>query len=299
MNLKYISNNFHHETSEKMKEITFTLIRKKYPEVTAETFDSFKILELNNLQITHIDNLEVLSHIEELSLSYNLISKIENIEFLSNLRVLDLSNNHISGISLKESLSLIPKSLESINLINNPCCEDEITLLEFQNRFPSLGIIVGITNEEDNEDELNFQDGSDDDKTDQAEDSHENTIVSEIDIFKYRHLNADDVLKSLVERKCYQKPRDFNLESTVSKLNDECESALGVLKPRHKFGNIVTNNSISIGDRESKFNDLYNLSKENHHDTNDFMDRLRDNSLELRNNRMPVKLIQLETKINL
>lgn len=109
------------------------------------------VLSLPNLNIHEIDGLEIVSHIAELHLSHNHIKEIENIEFLGHLRVLDLSYNDISAASLRESISRLPKSLTSINLMNNPCCEDEQVLCELQDAFPSLGIIVGYETINENE----------------------------------------------------------------------------------------------------------------------------------------------------
>lgn len=70
-----------------MTQITFSLIRRVYPSLTAENLEELTTLNLVNLEIEAIDNLEIFAHIEELNLSGNQICDIDNLEFMQNLKV--------------------------------------------------------------------------------------------------------------------------------------------------------------------------------------------------------------------
>ena len=136
-------------------EITLSLVRKAHGNLNAEQLEKIELINLNGLGITHIDNLEVFDQIKELHLSNNKIQKIENLEFLSFLSFLDVSNNLIDSEGLGQLLSSkslpLPKSLQTINLTGNPCCNDENLLIRLQDAFPHLGIIVGLYEEGEEE----------------------------------------------------------------------------------------------------------------------------------------------------
>jgi hypothetical protein len=206
-----------------MTKITFGLIKTHCPAVlgldSGVDVDADKdVLTLNGLGIDEIDGLEIVESIAELHLSHNNITKIENIEFLSKLRVLDLSYNNISPASLREGINCLPSSLTSINLLNNPCCQDENILCQLQDRFPALGIIVGYDEESvgnDNDDEID--DAVDTSMNQMSLQSYNRPMENEdIDISRYQPLNADDILREVVERKCkYSSLPTFNLEQAV------------------------------------------------------------------------------------
>ena len=130
-----------------MVVITFSLLRRRYPDLNAENLDSLAVIELNGQNITGIDNLELASHIKALHLNHNSIKIIENLEFMVNLEHLDLSFNEIDSDGLLQSFQALPPSLGSINLSGNPCADDDSVLSALQDRFPNLGIIVGEIDE--------------------------------------------------------------------------------------------------------------------------------------------------------
>ncbi|XP_077290270.1 dynein regulatory complex subunit TbCMF46 [Arctopsyche grandis] len=106
---------------------------------------------LSKLTLTHnkievIENLDQLVHLKELDLSFNEISTIENLEKLVNVEVLMLNNNRIkrlenidtlqnlivfsiSGNLIQEYKDFVYlrrfKTLKSLSLKDNPCCENE------------------------------------------------------------------------------------------------------------------------------------------------------------------------------
>lgn len=171
-----------------MTAISVTLIRGTHAEFSVDNFEALKIIRLNDQGIDCIDNLEVFSQIEELYLRNNKIQRIENVDFLSRLIVLDLSNNQISSDSLVSSIGLLPQNLLSLNLTGNPCALDEEAVTALRKSFPSVKVIVNEAlddDENDEDDEVDSNGGDDEENVD--DDSP---------------LNADEVLQSLVERKC-------------------------------------------------------------------------------------------------
>lgn len=203
-----------------MTIIDFALLQKHCPNMISSMSESdlksdqlSAILRLNNLDITKIDNLEIVSHISELYLSNNKIELIENIEFLSQLKLLDLSNNKITSKALKQTISRLPSSLETLILINNPCCSDEIILSEFQEYYPHLGIVVGIDESESDEDQSNDEETLDDNEAVEDVDQF-NTNDDNFDPMKYNPLSADVILKQIVQRKC-QRPDYQAHESNI------------------------------------------------------------------------------------
>lgn len=199
-----------------MTSISVTLIRGTHSDFDVENLEALRIIRLNNQGIVCIDNLEVFSHITELHLADNGITTIENIDFLDNLAFLDLSNNLISSDSLISSIGLMPKNIKTINLSGNPCANDDSALIALSDSCPGLDIIVGVyaggeiidaaensglenTNKKVDFSHQNNEDENQSDGDDQKDsDAEENDDGEEGDM----PLNADEVLKSLVERKC-------------------------------------------------------------------------------------------------
>jgi len=182
----------------------------------------------------------VFSQIRELHLSGNAISVIENLEFISSLEFLDLSFNHISSEGLRSGFGCLPQSLQTLNLTGNPCAEDEALLMELQDRMPRLGIIVGMEqeptapspaknrspiqrsgNQAEAAEEGPSENGAAEDDDDGGEDEDEDEDEDEEDegwgegeafgremkeadaaLVSAAPLDADEVLKAIVSRKC-------------------------------------------------------------------------------------------------
>ena len=207
-------------------EITFALIRKANPNSNFDELNSISSLNLSNCSISHIDNLEIFEHVKELILSNNSISKIENLFFFKDLEMLDLSCNRITSHNLIESIKEIPSCLKSINLSGNPCADDISSLSKIQDTFPDLGIIIDVMDEDEDEDGEDDELGSslelkpdslplyDQDKPEPVEESD---FFEPIDHDLSKPLRSDEILKSLVDRKCkLQSIPAFNLDATVN-----------------------------------------------------------------------------------
>lgn len=234
----------------KSTEISVALVAKVHNLSAVEDIASINVLRLERLGITRIDNLEVFSQIQELHLAQNAIQRLENLDFLSNLRFLDVSFNEISSESLRATFNNLPPNLESINLTGNPCVNDEELLALIQDALPALGIIIGEYNDEEiaslrqgdavkssaklsihreGEDE----DGGEEDevsagkvaagalvqdsrapRTDGEGEDEGNTDPSP----SRGVLDADTVLRSIVERKCklQNMPQIFDMDATIS-----------------------------------------------------------------------------------
>lgn len=200
-----------------MTSISVTLIRGTHSEFCIDDPETLHIIKLNKQEIACIDNLEVFSHITELHLSDNLIERIENISFLQNLTFLDLSNNRINSESLLLSIGLLPQKIKDLNLSGNPCAEDESALNALQDGYPNLNIIVGVyiggeiiesfEGSGFENSKIEILSGSEDGDSYSDEDDGEEGDMP---------LNADEVLKSLVERKCrLQSMETFSVERTT------------------------------------------------------------------------------------
>jgi hypothetical protein len=222
-----------------MPIISVALVRKCHPQVDVDSLHLLEVIRLVNQGITEIDNLEVFSNAKALFLNQNKISKIENLEFLMNLEHLDLSSNNIDSQSLQESYGNIPKSLTSINLSNNPCALDEECLQEFQDKFPDLGIIIGVEEPETNDDataaskvavpdarpissERNMeitanQDNEEDDGDEDGDDEDEDDDDDVPTLGENMTLDSEIILQQLVERKCrmQQLTAELNIDSII------------------------------------------------------------------------------------
>lgn len=215
-----------------MASISVSLVRKVHG-FTAEELETLDILELNNQGLNELDNLEVFSQIRELHLSGNAISVIENLEFLSSLEFLDLSFNQIGSEGLRTGFGCLPQSLQTLNLTGNPCAEDEALLMELQDRMPRLGIIVGMEQEptalspekkrspkqrsgnqaeasEDGPCDNGPAEDDNDNDDDGVNEEDEDAFWGEEEAFGRERedaddaapLDADEVLKAIVSRKC-------------------------------------------------------------------------------------------------
>lgn len=184
--------------------INFALIRKKNADLNFDNLDEITSIYLDNCNLASLNNLELFSHIQHLHLHHNKISFIENIFYFKNLQYLDLSYNSISAEGLLQSLSNFPKGLTSINLTGNPCAGDESALSILQDTYPEMGIIIDtvddITTTNNNNDAVS-----------------ETKILFESDEIDHsRPLNADNVLKAIVDRKCkLQNLGTYNIDATI------------------------------------------------------------------------------------
>ena len=230
-----------------MPEISISLVRKCHSEVDVNDLHLLDVLRLSNQGITFIDNLEVFSNVKVLFLNGNSIRIIENLEYLTVLDHLDISNNNIDAESLTKSLANIPRNLNSINLTNNPCCSDEVCLQQLQDRFPELGIIIGVENNPGESQSINAdilnqranllnivsdtaaildrtnqdsksRDESDDerdDDDDDDDDEEDTPVQDDFTLGSSEVIDADSLLKTLVERKC--RLQNLGIENSVEK----------------------------------------------------------------------------------
>lgn len=200
--------------------ISFGLICRKNPSITdVDDIQSIARLELDHSNISTIDNLELFNHIKEIDLSHNKIKSLKNLEFLTELQVLDLSFNDITSQDLLASFKYIPKHVQTLVLTGNPCAQDEDALGKLQDRFPDLGIAIELVQEEEKEgDEDNFEgevedneeNGNNDDDDDETEEKISTAVAP------LGPVNADEILKYIVDRKCkLQSMQSFNLENAV------------------------------------------------------------------------------------
>lgn len=196
-----------------MPEISVTLIRKCHGNIGVDELSCLKVIDLTRQSIDSIDNLEVFSEIEDLRLGYNNISTIENLEFLSNLRRLDISFNKITASSLRSALTNIPPQLTEINLSGNPCCDDEDALGDFQDHFPAMAIIIGS--------EIVEVEGGGVPQIGLGGVNREGSV----DDSPIGPLDADAIIKSIVERKCRLQNEEG--ESNFQNIIDVSESLLG------------------------------------------------------------------------
>lgn len=184
-----------------MVEISFSLIRKQNPDMNLDNLEEVKSVNLNDCMIDRINNLELFSHIQQLHINQNNLSRIENISFMTNLNHIDISYNLIEAEGLMSSLKEIPPSLRSIDLTGNPCAINEDCLGKLLDAYPELNIIIDIIPVQDIE--KNTVEIAQKDSEEVSNSLHEN-------------LKADELLKSIVDRKCrLQSYATFNVDSVV------------------------------------------------------------------------------------
>ena len=211
-------------TGQQMTVISVTLIRGTHSDFTLDDIEALKVLRLNNHEIDSIDNLEVFSHIEELYLANNTIERIENVDFLDRLNLLDLSDNHISSESLKSSIGLLPRNIKTLILTGNPCATDKVALDILQRSCMGLNLVINRSiSALGDVDEASDESDKDPDKeqTNRADLSEADDKFDEIDDSDFP-LNADEVLQSLVERKCrLQSMETFNV-TKITEVHSFC-----------------------------------------------------------------------------
>lgn len=218
------------KSREKMTEITFSLVRSQNPEIsTAADIEEIDCIRLINCGIKEIDNLELFHHINELYLSNNQITSLENLSILFKLKILDVSYNNITSEGLRKSIARLPKSLISINLTGNPCVNDEEGLMALQDAIPEVIIAIDIENEEVEESSNNKRAGklfdekeneSPSQRETENNENEENGDEEDSGVEKSstpRFLSNEEVLKSIVERKCLiqNTTSSFKLDAAV------------------------------------------------------------------------------------
>lgn len=237
-----------------MTQISVRLVRRAHGNLTVEQLEGLEIIQLQRQNIVEIDNLEVFSEIKELHLGGNKIRVIENLSFLHKLEFLDLSYNRIDEAGLRACLGQLPKSLLTLVLTGNPCCSNLDVLGELNDLIPNLGIVLALDDNDEEEGvtgvyeekggdkgDGEYENDDDEDK-DEGEDeggelagrsgpdSYEDLLLKEGEV-----LDSEEVLKAIVGRKCSQQEltfSSFNMEATLAELNNECESAIQVVKLR-------------------------------------------------------------------
>ncbi len=106
--------------------------RLRYIPTELGQLPNLQLLFLNSMGIQKIENLDNLTALTELDLSYNEIQRIENLENLTALTKLDLSKNQIMLIENLEKLD----SLTDLNLKNNKIeCIENLDNLKILNRL--------------------------------------------------------------------------------------------------------------------------------------------------------------------
>lgn len=196
-----------------MTSISFSLICRKNPSITdADDIDIISRLDLDNSNIHEIDNLELFSHIRELNLQRNKIKTFSNLKLLSELQLLDVSFNEITSETLLSSMKFLPKGLATIVLTGNPCASDEEALGKLQDCFPELGIAIEeVSSAEEDVSEAVEKESADDDDNDAETHTEDEEVVA-----PKGPVNADEVLKYIVDRKCkLQSIQNFNIDSVV------------------------------------------------------------------------------------
>lgn len=194
------------------KSISFALIRSKNPHIeNADDIELVDSINLTGCQLSYIDNLELFSHINELNLSNNNITRIENLFFFKSLKLLDVSFNNIDSVSLEQSIKEIPASLLSINLTGNPCASDENALGKLLDAFPDLAIAIEV---DDGTRNISVEESDGKNRNEEEEDEEdfeEMKTLPRVPELGAGPLNADEILKSIVDRKC--KIQSFNTMS--------------------------------------------------------------------------------------
>lgn len=175
-----------------MVNLTFGLIRQNNPGLNFDDVDEIVSIRLENLQIETIDNLELFSEVLELHLSRNKIQIIDNMLHLKKLLFLDLSFNKIDSSGLRKSLKSIPLSVETLILTGNECANDDDVLTELNELFPHMGIVI---------DSIEETDGENEGEKSENEEDYDDSLADPL-IPTGQPLNADAVLKAIVERKC-------------------------------------------------------------------------------------------------
>jgi hypothetical protein len=273
-----------------MSSITISLIRQAYGGASADELSRIEVLNLAGVGITVIDNLEVFAEIKELHLNNNSICCIENINFMYNLDYLDVSNNSIESNDIFRCIKdrELPSCLKTINLTGNPCANDDRVLGLLQESYNELNIIIGI--EEDDSGSNNFEPEMDEDNSDNNDDDDKGFELQPGQV-----LDADAVLKSLVERKCQlDKLKDFNIDGAIDQLNGECDNAIStrvdninnkMIKSvyiKDKIRNTTDGyfeEMVSAKDRVGK---MLDESRNEKNEMSNFMLKLRERSLLLR-----------------
>jgi hypothetical protein len=246
---------------------------------------------LSNQGIARIDNLEVFSHIIELDLSNNAISMIENIDFLNKLEFIDVSKNQISVDGLLASLENLPKNLQSINISDNPCAGNEAALCALQDRYPNLNIIVGTYSDDEeksstnNEMTMNVSENNNGEKDPDSSDveSSPSTGDDQNDEKPVGALDADDILRTLVDRKCkLQSLERYNMDNTVETLNEECKRAIedrAIKFDAWRVGHIQEESELTKGLAiASRVDSLLQRNLHEREDASHFKERLRQSA---------------------
>jgi hypothetical protein len=192
--------------------ISFALIRERNPDIGhLDDIAFLQSIDLSNCRISSISNLDLFTHIKQLDLSHNSITLVEDLELFTKLEYLDLSYNKIDGQGLIDSIKGLPKTLQQLNLTANPCATDEDALLSFQDKFPELGIIIDVETVDEEEAKMTANANDEENKEDEHPESESITTKLE------GPLNADDVLKEIVDRKCRLQNMNnpFDLDKTL------------------------------------------------------------------------------------
>ena len=228
-----------------MAELSLKLVIKNANTSNIADLENLQQIVITNQNIVKIDNLEMFYTIKHLNLSRNRIRVIENIDFLINLDFFDISHNAITSESLLASLNrrCIPPCLKAVNLSGNPCSTDEDVLVALQDRFPNLQIIIG--EEIYDGDDINGRENTvpnnnreEEDNDDDVDDLEEHTMPTDA------VLNAESVLKQIVDRKCsLQNYSSYDTSKIVAELSGESECFRDRRRLRSQF--VTTDGSYS------------------------------------------------------
>ena len=340
-----------------MVDISVSLVRKAHGNLDADSLMKLDIISLNNYNIEEIDNLEVFDQIRELHLSGNRIKVIENLEFLYHLEYLDISNNCIDGPGLRKAIGRLPSSLQTIVLGGNSCCDDEELLCELNDAMPTLGIVIGLEQQQQlqlqEEEEasrkeeasqkeqssllmkserqyqgvnphlhaqtkssfgpngsllkkrdenmppaLHNNNEKEDDEDDEEEEEDEDSAGdvndgNDSDGAPKAILDADKILKEIVERKCslQNMPTAFNINDTIQALNSECEIVMKDVSQRASTSQLKREDVLKEMSRnqhkrtelnEVDLNALLQRTKQRAADSKDFLADFRERMMKTR-----------------
>jgi hypothetical protein len=206
-----------------------------------------------------------------------------------NLQYLDLSYNNIESNDIIKCIKdrELPSCLKTINLSGNPCAGDDHVLGLLQECYDELNIIIGIDDDSSN----NFEPEIDEDTNDNLD----NNDDKKFELYAGEVLDADTVLKSLVERKCQlDKLKDFNIDNAIQELNTECNHAIDIrannvnskmTKNVHVKDEIQSKTDFYfdfISNAKDRVSEMLEKSKSEKKEVNSFMSKLREKSLLLR-----------------
>ena len=123
--------------AEMIEEAIRNQILKPTGELTKANLKKVKVLYLFSKQLTEVpEDLEKLTKLRELDLSWNQLTDVKGLEKLTQLTILNLDQNQLTDVTGLEKLT----QLEELNLMNNPDLPF-VKIAELQKALPKCSII--------------------------------------------------------------------------------------------------------------------------------------------------------------